>query len=236
MKGIQRTIAVLALLSGRPSDVWAQAPVTNTAPAQSQSSKPPLPDSNSLSSLGRSPVLGHPHVCGMESYPPAAVRGGIQGSVVLAFTITTQGTVSDVKVAKSSGDVLLDEAAVKCVSTWLYNPVMNNGRPVAVQREAAVNWSLAPPPPPPSVTGLGLCSRILSSAQSMGVVPSYGQVTSPNPEKAWHKGRYVCSAATSSTKYTLTAEWTCPNLQAPACISMVSIVSDDGIVLYKRPD
>jgi protein TonB len=48
-------------------------------------------------------------------YPSVARRAGMQGVAELVFTIHEDGRVSDVRVRKSSGHSLLDEAAVKTV-------------------------------------------------------------------------------------------------------------------------
>lgn len=48
-------------------------------------------------------------------YPPAAKRSGINGRVVVSFIIRTDGTVSDVKVIKTSGHSVLDEASKRII-------------------------------------------------------------------------------------------------------------------------
>ena len=44
-------------------------------------------------------------------YPPHARRKGMQGTVLLSFGISGQGTVHDIRVVKSSGYAILDLAA-----------------------------------------------------------------------------------------------------------------------------
>ncbi len=86
-------------------------------------------------------AVGKPHVC-IEYYPVEAVRNGVQGMTTVGFTITTQGTTANVHVSVSSGDKLLDDAALTCASTWLYKPAMKDGQPVAVPWKADVRWAL----------------------------------------------------------------------------------------------
>ena len=76
-------------------------------------------------------------------YPTAAVRGKIEGVVLLEATVTEKGTVEQVKAI--SGPPLLVEAAVRAVETWQYEPTILNGVPVPVILTAKVNFSLANP-------------------------------------------------------------------------------------------
>jgi protein TonB len=65
-------------------------------------------------------------------YPPRAQSRGVQGWVLVQFTITPQGTVADAKVIDAQPKGIFDEAAVKAVSRWKYNPKVEGG--VAVER------------------------------------------------------------------------------------------------------
>ena len=49
-------------------------------------------------------------------YPEEAYKSGAQGRVTLQFVISKKGAVKDVKVAKSSGNELLDNEALRVVS------------------------------------------------------------------------------------------------------------------------
>jgi protein TonB len=65
-------------------------------------------------------------------YPPRAQTRGIEGWVIVQFTITPAGTVKDAKVVDGEPKGTFDDAAVKAVSGWKYNPKVENG--VAVER------------------------------------------------------------------------------------------------------
>jgi protein TonB len=65
-------------------------------------------------------------------YPRRALERGIEGWVHVRFTITAAGTVKDVVVVDSEPKGVFDEAAVKAVLRWRYNPKVENG--VAVER------------------------------------------------------------------------------------------------------
>jgi protein TonB len=49
-------------------------------------------------------------------YPEGARRSGLRGSAELVFTIMSDGAVQDLRIARSSGEALLDEAALEAVS------------------------------------------------------------------------------------------------------------------------
>lgn len=65
-------------------------------------------------------------------YPPRAAERGVEGWVVLQFTITPAGTVKDAKVVDAEPKGIFDAAAVKAVERWKYNPKVEGG--VAVER------------------------------------------------------------------------------------------------------
>lgn len=64
-------------------------------------------------------------------YPQRALSRGLEGWVQVQFTITGTGTVKDAVVVKSSSQIF-EEAAIKAILRWRYNPKIENG--VAVDR------------------------------------------------------------------------------------------------------
>jgi len=65
-------------------------------------------------------------------YPPRALSRGIQGWVIVQFTISATGTVKDQIVVDSSNKIF-DDAALKAIGRWRYNPKVEEG--VAVERK-----------------------------------------------------------------------------------------------------
>ncbi|MGO8793659.1 MAG: energy transducer TonB [Candidatus Sulfotelmatobacter sp.] len=74
-------------------------------------------------------------------YPEKARRERIQGTVKLRAMISKEGDVVDLTLV--SGDPLLAKAALKAVKQWKYRPYLLEGRPVVVDTEIAVNFSLS---------------------------------------------------------------------------------------------
>ncbi len=70
-----------------------------------------------------------------------ARRARFQGTVLLWLVVGTDGRAHDVRVARSLG-MGLDEQAVAAVNTWRFDPARLNGRPVPVQIQVAVSFQL----------------------------------------------------------------------------------------------
>ena len=65
-------------------------------------------------------------------YPQRALSRGTEGWVIVQFTITPAGTVKDAKVIDADPKGIFDDAAVKSILRWRYNPKVEEG--VAVER------------------------------------------------------------------------------------------------------
>jgi len=71
-------------------------------------------------------------------WPAEARRAGVQGIVIVEFTIGIDGAVADARILR--GIPLLDQAALDCVRQWRYEPTLLNGRPVPTLMTAAVTF------------------------------------------------------------------------------------------------
>jgi protein TonB len=65
-------------------------------------------------------------------YPPRALSRGLEGWVQVQFTITATGTVKDAVVVNAEPKNIFDDAALKAIARWRYNPKVEGG--VAVER------------------------------------------------------------------------------------------------------
>ena len=65
-------------------------------------------------------------------YPQRALSRGLEGWVQVRFTITAIGTVKDPIVVNAEPKSTFDDAALKAIARWRYNPKVENG--VAVER------------------------------------------------------------------------------------------------------
>lgn len=91
---------------------------------------------------GTAPVsIGAPHTCNAY-YPPFSVRMGEEGTAIVAFRITTTGSVKDVAVVRSTGSPRLDLASVLCATHWTYIPATVNGQAVERPWKAEIVWKM----------------------------------------------------------------------------------------------
>ena len=89
-------------------------------------------------------MLSRPENC-RDDYPFFARVFGREGTSELAFTVSADGTVRDVKVAKTSGSDGLDDAAVACVAKWHYRPALKDGQLIDAPMTVKVAWNLDEP-------------------------------------------------------------------------------------------
>ncbi len=74
-------------------------------------------------------------------YPAAALKNGVQGTVILQPWIDKAGTVGEVAVV--SGDPLLVESAVAAVKQWKYKPYLLNAEPFEIQTKVSLNFKIS---------------------------------------------------------------------------------------------
>jgi protein TonB len=63
-------------------------------------------------------------------YPERAMQRGIEGRVLIEFTISKSGSVKNPKVIAYEPSKIFNKAALKAVSQWKYNPKIENGNAV----------------------------------------------------------------------------------------------------------
>ena len=73
-------------------------------------------------------------------YPPLGRAMRVDGTVVLAASISKAGTIENLRVV--SGPPMLQQAALDAVKTWLYRPYLLDGQPVEVETTVSVIFTL----------------------------------------------------------------------------------------------
>jgi protein TonB len=66
-----------------------------------------------------------------------------QGVVMVSVEVGTDGRASDVSINRSSGFAQLDQAAVRAVRRWIFEPARAGGLPVPSRVEVPVRFSLS---------------------------------------------------------------------------------------------
>ncbi|MDB6013717.1 MAG: energy transducer TonB [Gammaproteobacteria bacterium] len=77
-------------------------------------------------------------------YPRDAARKGIEGSVDVSFTVTSQGKVTDVLVLDSEPSEIFNRSAVAAVRRWKYDPKTIGGVPVESHLQLRLQFKLDP--------------------------------------------------------------------------------------------
>lgn len=78
-------------------------------------------------------------------YPADALKEGKTGMTVLMVDIDAHGSVTGLKVERSSGDARLDAAALETAVKWRFNPAMKQGRPVASKVRVPIQFAMDEP-------------------------------------------------------------------------------------------
>lgn len=77
------------------------------------------------------------------AYTAEAIRARIQGSVLMAVVVLSDGTVGDVTVLRSLDTVYgLDAQAVSAAKQWVFMPGMKDGQAVAVRVTIEMTFTL----------------------------------------------------------------------------------------------
>jgi protein TonB len=75
-------------------------------------------------------------------YPSSAYEKGVEGTARVAFVVTADGKVDDVRVTDSSGDSRLDQAAMDYVRRLKFRPGIRNGKPSDIRVTRSVRFQL----------------------------------------------------------------------------------------------
>lgn len=65
-------------------------------------------------------------------YPAEAKARGMEGVVVVRYGVSVDGRVVGASVDSARPEGVFDQAALKAVRSWRYNPALKDGQPVAV--------------------------------------------------------------------------------------------------------
>ena len=75
-------------------------------------------------------------------YPELQRRAGVEGMAVLQFVVSREGAVTDLRVARSSGNDGLDQAAIVAVQSARFEPGTQRGEPVRVRFALPISFRL----------------------------------------------------------------------------------------------
>lgn len=76
------------------------------------------------------------------SYPPRALRSGVEGIVTVEFTIAIDGSVKDAKIIKSDPPIIFDRSVLKAITKWKFNPEIIDGKKVEKRARQDIHFKL----------------------------------------------------------------------------------------------
>ena len=126
------------------SDAQGSSPTLDTGRSSPMPSASGFDITGEISSILPAGAVQPPTV--VKSVPPAypekARLAGIEGKVLLKVRVLYDGTISEVRVLKSSGRADFDQAALDCVKQWEFRPAMQSGIRVDVWISIPVNFEI----------------------------------------------------------------------------------------------
>ena len=76
------------------------------------------------------------------AYPDKAKKDQLEDSVIVRYIIGKKGQVIDVQILDHAKYAMFDEATVDAIKKWRFRPMIQDGKPVEVVHELAVNFQL----------------------------------------------------------------------------------------------
>lgn len=144
----------------RPVPILVDTPTTDPVPPDTQVKKyeigdellpgvpgPPMPEGaadGTDTAAASAPVLRKLRVVDMRppDYPPSARRQGIEGTVRVRVLVGEDGRVIQALVFKTSGNDMLDAAALEAVSDWRFEPAQRDGEAVRAWASVPIAFKL----------------------------------------------------------------------------------------------
>lgn len=123
------------VLRPSPSDGWPEKVPFEAAP-RAKTSSPMRVDP----AAGVDPPIVSERV--EPVYPEEARKSREAGVAILEGIISAEGCVEDLRVLKATREPLLDDAAMRAVRQWTYQPALFEGKPVSVYLTITVNFQL----------------------------------------------------------------------------------------------
>jgi protein TonB len=75
-------------------------------------------------------------------YPPRAIEMALTGTAVIRALVGPDGATQEIRLWRSSGTTLLDQAALAAVRRWSFEPARSAGAPIAAWVEVPVRFQM----------------------------------------------------------------------------------------------
>lgn len=131
-KGYVAEVRRIEAETGQPLVIEARLEPIPVGRAPAKAGLPPALVKGSLVQLDASVTPPRRTSGDPAPYPEAARRLKLEGSVTIEMTVTETGTVRDIRILASAGTVL-DDAVIKAVEQWRFQPARKKGVNVRVR-------------------------------------------------------------------------------------------------------
>jgi TonB family protein len=128
------------LASARHGQPDAARPVS--PPAETPDSREPRRSARASKASSGATGPARPRAAIQPEYPPASIRRGQTGTVIVEADVSAAGEVTDAEVVASSGHARLDRAALAAVREAAFAPATRGGEPVADTVRVPIHFRL----------------------------------------------------------------------------------------------
>jgi protein TonB len=105
-------------------------------------SRPRLPD---IPDLGNEFTFGEglvPKALMPPMYPPRGLTKGVEGVVVVRFTVNPKGDVVKAEIVNAQPENMFENATLRAVRRWKFQPVLVDGQPATVTAMQTIGFNL----------------------------------------------------------------------------------------------
>jgi len=138
--------------SSEPSAPTIKPDVKETSSSRTPLAHPEVIPEPAMGSVDKNIAVTHPSMVQEAKplydknpppeYPRIAQKRGYQGTVVLEVLVGRNGSVDDLRIFTSSGHAILDNAAMKSVKEWLFEPGKRGGETMDMWVRIPVRFEL----------------------------------------------------------------------------------------------
>ena len=105
-----------------------------------QESKSVLPDQIAIFKTGNQSM--YEYMQAHIKYPKKAKKEKLEGKVLVGFTVTREGTLTDIHI-KNSSDSIFNESAINLIKSMKkWQPAMKDGQPIDFKMALPINFRL----------------------------------------------------------------------------------------------
>jgi protein TonB len=99
----------------------------------------------------RAPVAPSTEVAAVDTptpaYPMELACAGVGGEVIVSLAVGVEGTPTEVRLVRSSGNEALDQASLEGVRVWKFKPATRGGQPQPTTIQVPVSFNVPQPRP-----------------------------------------------------------------------------------------